>query len=63
MRIQPLIQTDLINVANWEQDPEYAVFPQGARAKDAFLAPDMPPDRAIIANKRYLFKRRRDPWK
>lgn len=57
MRIQPLIQSALFDVAEWEVDAEFAVFPQGARAKDAIFAPDEPIDRVIVAGKRYLFKR------
>ncbi|HEX5338446.1 MAG TPA: HipA domain-containing protein [Gallionella sp.] len=57
MRIQPLIQSELFDVADWESDTEFAVFPQGARAKDAVFAPMEPIDPVIVAGKRYLFKR------
>ena len=57
MHIQPLIQSALFDVADWEVDSEFAVFPQGARAKDAVFAPDMPTDPVIVGGKRYLFKR------
>lgn len=59
MRIQPLIQSALFDVADWEEDAEFSVFPQGARAKDAVFAPDVPSDPVIVAGKRYLFKRSR----
>ena len=57
MPIQPLIQTALFDVADWEVDAEFGVFPQGARAKDALFAPNQPLDPVIAPGKRYLFKR------
>lgn len=57
MGFPPLKQQGLIDVANWEQDAEFGVFPQGARAKDAVFSPAIPPDGVITPNKRYLFKR------
>lgn len=57
MRIQPLIQSSLFDVATWEVDSEFAVFPQGAREKGAVVAPKVPVDRVIVCGKRYLFKR------
>jgi hypothetical protein len=57
MRIQPLIQTAVFDVADWEVDAEFGVFPQGARAKDAVFAPAPPPEPVITSGKRYLFKR------
>lgn len=57
MRIQPLIQTAVFDVADWEVDAEFGVFPQGARAKDAVFAPSPPPEPVITPSKRYLFKR------
>lgn len=57
MRIQPLIQTAVFDVADWEVDAEFGVFPQGARAKDAVFAPSQPTDSVITPDKRYLFKR------
>lgn len=53
----PLRQTGLIDVALWEPDAEFAVFPQGARAKEAVFSPSAPNDLVITPNKRYLFKR------
>jgi len=47
----------MFDVADWESDQEFGVFPQGARAKDAVFAPDKPSDTVIVAGKRYLFKR------
>lgn len=57
MQLQPLRQSGLIDVANWEQDAEFGIFPQGARAKDAVFSPAEPLDPVLIPNKRYLFKR------
>lgn len=57
MRIKPLIQFAPFDVAQWEADAEFGVFPQGTRAKDAVFAPDQPPEPVIVPGKRYLFKR------
>ena len=57
MRIDPLVQIAGFDVADWEADAEFGVFPQGARAKDAVFAPDPPPEPVLIGGKRYLFKR------
>ncbi|CAG9931884.1 HipA domain-containing protein [Candidatus Nitrotoga arctica] len=57
MRIQPLIQSSLFDVADWQVDSEFAIFPQGARAKEAVFAPKAPADPVIVGDKRYLFKR------
>lgn len=57
MRITPKIQAAPIDVADWEVDAEFGVFPQGARAKEAVLAPSHLPEPVIIAGRRYLFKR------
>lgn len=57
MRIAPKIQSRAFDVAGWEVDAEFGVFPQGARAKDAFFAPTPSPEAAILPGRRYLFKR------
>lgn len=57
MPIEPRIQAKAFDVALWEPDAEFGVFPQGARAKDAVFAPDAPTDPVIVPGKRYLFKR------
>ena len=57
MRIAPKVQTATFDVAMWEQDAEFGVFPQGARAKDAVFASATPPDTVLVPGKRYLFKR------
>lgn len=57
MRKQSLIQRTIFDVASWEADAEFGVFPQGARAKDAVFAPEHPPEPVIVPGKRYLFKR------
>lgn len=59
MSIQPLIQATAFDVADWEADAEFGVFPQGARAKDAVFAPVQPPEPVLVGGKRYLFKRSR----
>ncbi|MBS0423030.1 MAG: HipA domain-containing protein [Proteobacteria bacterium] len=51
------MQTTIFDVADWESDPEFGVFPQGARAKDAVFAPLLPPEPVLVPGKRYLFKR------
>lgn len=57
MQIQPLIQSSIIEISEWQTDAEFGVFPQGARAKDAVFAPSTQIDNCLIPNKRYLFKR------
>jgi HipA-like C-terminal domain len=57
MHIAPLIQTAAFDVADWEADAEFGVFPQGARAKDAVFAPATPSEPVLVGGKRYLFKR------
>ena len=57
MRISPLVQTAAFDVATWDVDSEFGVFPQGARAKDAVFAPMPPPESVLVGGKRYLFKR------
>ena len=57
MRIVPLVQAAAFDVAEWEVDSEFGVFPQGARAKDAVFAPVPPPAPVLVGGKRYLFKR------
>lgn len=50
------IQTAAIDTAGWLQDSEFAVYPQGARAKQAVFAPDEVPDPCLTPRQRYLFK-------
>lgn len=57
MAIEPLVQPSVIDVAQWEVDAEFGVFPQGARAKDAVIAPRAGPVPILVPGKRYLFKR------
>lgn len=56
--IEPLRQLAPIEVSGWEED-EFGVFPQGARAKGAYLAPEVVPDAVLRPRWRYLFKRSR----
>jgi len=55
--IEPKRQATIIDVVAWESDAEFAVFPQGARAKDAVFSPADPEDPCLTPSKRYLFKR------
>lgn len=57
MRIDLKIQASAFDVAPWEPDAEFGVFPQGARAKEAVFAPNHPADPVIVPARRYLFKR------
>jgi hypothetical protein len=57
MPIPPLTQKAVFDIADWDLDAEFAVFPQGARAKEAVFAPDQPADEVLVPGKRYLFKR------
>jgi len=43
---------DPIDITEWPRDPDFQVFPQGARAKTAVLAPSG----GVLPSKRYLFK-------
>lgn len=45
------------DVASWTVDADFAIFPQGARAKEAVFAPPDFEDLNIIPGRRYLFKR------
>lgn len=59
MRLDPLRQHSVFDVSDWEYDSEFGKFPQGARAKDAFFAPNVTTDSVLVGGKRYLFKRSR----
>jgi HipA-like C-terminal domain len=52
----PKVQQATIDVAMWSPDPEFKVFPQGAREKFAVFAPQTVPDPVLVPDKRYLFK-------
>lgn len=56
MRLEALRQDAPVDVANWSPDAEFAVFPVGARAKEAFYAPNEVAGYLRPA-RRYLFKR------
>ena len=56
MRLVPLRQEGPFDVATWAPDAQFAVFPVGARAKEAFFAPD-DIGGVIKPGRRYLFKR------
>ena len=53
----PLKQLVPIDIAGWQVDEEFAVFPQGARAKEAVFCPANPSGDCLVPSKRYLFKR------
>jgi HipA-like C-terminal domain len=59
LRIQPKMQSTMIDVASWEKDPDDVVFPQGARAKGTVVAPQsaMLESSDLVAQKLYMFKR------
>lgn len=46
-----------IDIATWQIDEEFAVFPQGARAKEAVFCPADCRHDCLVRSKRYLFKR------
>lgn len=52
-----LRQSAVIDVRTWVQDAEFGIFPQGARAKEAFFSPSPAPEAFLTPAKRYLFKR------
>ena len=54
--LTPLVQDGPIDVDGWKPDEQFAVFPQGARAKNAMFAPEPPPQVVLKSGKRYLFK-------
>ncbi|AJX78044.1 hypothetical protein Y602_3665 [Burkholderia pseudomallei MSHR733] len=56
----PRIQDALLDVALWDVDVEFEVFPQGTRAKRALFAPQAGIDPCLTPQKRYLFKQSRD---
>lgn len=56
--IPPLVQQKVLDVTNWEED-EFVVFPQGARAKSAYISPSILPDPTLRPKWRYLFKKSR----
>jgi hypothetical protein len=59
-RIQPLRQSGPIDVHEWAPDAEFGVFPEGAREKEALIAPGQPLMDILVPNKRYLYKLSRD---
>ncbi|MBT9499077.1 MAG: HipA domain-containing protein [Zoogloea sp.] len=56
--IETLRQIATFNVNGWEED-EFGVFPQGARAKGAYLTPGDVPEAVLRPGWRYLFKQSR----
>ena len=56
------IQLAPVDVCSWEQDALFGVFPQGARAKLAYLSPEDVTDAFLIPQHRYLFKRSKNSY-
>lgn len=52
-----LVQQAILDVSNWEMDQDFGVFPAGARAKYALLAPDACEFEFLVPGRRYLLKR------
>jgi hypothetical protein len=52
-----ILQTDVIDVADWLDDELYPNYPEGARSKDAIFPPPDMPINFIKAQRRYLYKR------
>jgi len=47
---------ELIDVANWARDEDFAIFPVGSKPKRALVCPSPSPYPFLIAGHRYLFK-------
>lgn len=54
-----ILQTNVIDVSTWKLDDQFGSYPEGAREKSAFFAPDGIGLDFINIEKRYLFKRSR----
>lgn len=52
-----ILQTGVIDVADWLDDELYPNYPEGARSKDAIFPPPRIPINFIKAQRRYLYKR------
>jgi hypothetical protein len=52
-----VVPTDVIDVAGWKEDEEWAHYPEGARAKSAYFPPAGNVPTYIKPDRRYLFKR------
>ena len=50
------MKVQAIDIAAWPENPEWGVFPQGARAKRAVICPDGIGDERLVAGDSYLFK-------
>ena len=50
------MKVQAIDIAEWPENPEWGVFPQGARAKRAVMCPEGIEDARLIAGESYLFK-------
>lgn len=55
--VNVVVPTEAIDVAGWNEDEEWARYPEGARAKSAYFPPDHDVPGYIKRDRRYLFKR------
>ena len=51
------VQDHIIDVSDWEIDQNFGIFPAGARAKDAVIAPLEHGSKILTGGCRYLLKR------
>ncbi|RQS43943.1 HipA domain-containing protein [Burkholderia sp. Bp8986] len=54
--MDPVIQPGVIDVTDWPEDPEFSLYPEGAREKSAFFPPAVLPFEFLKPGRRYLFK-------
>ena len=55
--MEPTVQPVAIDVADWQLDDLFSSYPEGARSKNAFFAPEPVPFDFIKAGRRYMFKK------
>jgi len=49
-------RSQVVDIADWQLDEEFAIFPQGSKPKRAAFCPTPAPFQFLIAGHRYLFK-------
>lgn len=47
---------EIIDIASWEKDPDYAPYPEGSRSKYGVISPKSPEFDFLVPKHRYLFK-------
>ncbi|MEE2566069.1 hypothetical protein [Hyphobacterium marinum] len=62
MMKQVIAPPALFDVSEWSADDEFAVYPEGSRAKSALISPPNPLSELIIPEHRYLFKKSRSSF-